>query len=148
MTSSFGITVPRNNFLYQSIEETMQLLIPAGIPQYLWKFHYEYFYQISQQKKRHIKSPHVLTWNELSFGFVVWFVSCGIAVLCFIVEFVKFYVLGRIFAFNIGEQLMRSMKQINLKKGQVSWLGNKIRIKRPESFIRQNEKSLKIESIE
>jgi len=77
MTSSIGITIPRNNFLHQSIEDTMQLLIPAGIPQHLWKYHYQYFYQIPQYNETHVKAPHVLTWSELSFGFVLWFGSCG-----------------------------------------------------------------------
>lgn len=71
MTSSIEITIPRKNFLYQSIDDTMQLLIPAGIPQHLWKYHYQYFYQIPQYKEIHVKAPHVLTWNELSFVFVL-----------------------------------------------------------------------------
>lgn len=101
MTTSIGVGVPRNHFLFHSLERTMQLIIPAGIPQYLWTFHYDTFFKIHKYKKIRKKVPKVLSVDDLSFGFVVWLFVCGIAVTCFLSEMVYFYFLKEFFGFNV-----------------------------------------------
>jgi len=63
------------------MEDTMQLIIPTGIPQYLYEYH-----RWLQFLKFHadIKiGPNVLSIDDLSFGFVLWAVACGISAIVF-----------------------------------------------------------------
>lgn len=62
----------------------MKKLIPSGIPQYLPDFHAFLLYGIYENVKQTM--PKVLTLEDLSFGFVLWLIACGISVVGFLAE--------------------------------------------------------------
>lgn len=101
MTSLIGVAAPKNHFLFDALESTIQLLIPAGVPQYMWTFHYNTFFSSYRYKEKKKKQPKVLSFDNLSFGFVVWLNVCGAATFCFFVELLYFYLIKDFFGFNV-----------------------------------------------
>lgn len=84
-----GIGVWRNNHAYWLMEDTLRKIIPAGIPQYVRKKAFGFFFKEANQQKT--KIPQVLTVNDLKFGFVTWLITCLIAICAFVIELVWFY---------------------------------------------------------
>lgn len=81
-----GIEIHNAPFIFEIVEETLQLIIPFGIPQHSvnihrWKWHKKF----DAEPKR----PQVFTLDSLSFGFVLWLSSCGISFLWFLAEFLS-----------------------------------------------------------
>lgn len=77
-----GFGICANNFFYQILDKTVQQLTETGVlqlmlsnsfgPKFIKKFH---------------KSPNVLSFNDLSFGFVICLVTLGISFLVFLGEY-------------------------------------------------------------
>jgi hypothetical protein len=79
-----GLGTFKNHFMFPLMEDTMQLTIPAGIPQYLFEHHrWLKFGRIHVNRKL---GPNVLSIDDLSFGFVLWAVACGLSAVVFCVE--------------------------------------------------------------
>lgn len=79
-----GFGTFKNHFMNALIEDTLQLMIPAGIPQYLFEHHrWLKFGKVHVNRK---VGPNVLSVDDLSFGFVVWVCCCGISAIIFCVE--------------------------------------------------------------
>lgn len=74
----------RNSFLYNTLNQIMDKMVPAGIPQYLLKFHeanlYDYF--IPEIKN----SPNILKIEDLFHGFAIWLAACGLSILACLME--------------------------------------------------------------
>ncbi|KAL7024282.1 hypothetical protein ACKWTF_012973 [Chironomus riparius] len=109
-----GFGTFQNHFMTVLIEETLQLIIPAGIPQFL----FEYYHWLSY-RKNFVKpkiGPNVLCMNDLLFGFVLWAAACGISAAIFCAEVIGRWLkdktrkyVGFITFVNIFEQgLLRS----------------------------------------
>lgn len=75
----------RNSILYPIFEDVMRKLIPSGIPQYLPDFHsfllHGKFVNLDENE------PKVLSYDDLSFGFVLWLFACGVSIIGFFIEF-------------------------------------------------------------
>ncbi|KAL7024281.1 hypothetical protein ACKWTF_012972 [Chironomus riparius] len=79
-----GFITYKNYFMNELIEDTLQLMIPAGIPQYLYEYHrWLKFGRVHVDRK---VGPKVLSIDDLSFGFVLWAVACGLSAIVFCVE--------------------------------------------------------------
>lgn len=84
LTAPAGFVLLRNHFLYDAIDEIIQLTVPMGIPQY-----WEAFYDWVQERTINIdvdEGPKILAFQDLDFGFVIWINTCGFAILSFICE--------------------------------------------------------------
>jgi hypothetical protein len=87
-TTITALLTYKNSFIYEILNEILQKTIPFGIPQYLMNFHYLTLfkhYEVSSDK-----NPKVLTIDDLSFGFVLWLGACGISLIGFLYEWLKF----------------------------------------------------------
>ena len=101
-----GFGAFKNHFMNELIEDTLQLMIPAGIPQYLFEHHkWLKFGRVHVNKKG---GPNVLSIDDLSFGFVLWAVACGLAVIVFCAELFGLWlklaidrIIGLLFFWNI-----------------------------------------------
>jgi hypothetical protein len=79
------MVIAPNHFLFHAINEVMDRIIPAGIPQHYYNF---------QMWDRYIRNVHVrsleelqsLTLDDWGFGFVLWLVACGISTVAFLIE--------------------------------------------------------------
>lgn len=80
----------RNSFLYLKLIEITEKLVPAGIFQYLFKFHESNLYK--QFKADESNSPKVLSFDDLAHGFVLWIGACGASTTGFVLEFLVFYI--------------------------------------------------------
>jgi hypothetical protein len=87
-----GIGLNKHNHAFWLIEDTMRILIPAGIPQWTRKFIYEMLFQKFKEEE---DKPKVFTVEDFQFGFVIWSVACGISLVAFLMEIFYFY--GRSF---------------------------------------------------
>jgi hypothetical protein len=67
--------------IYEIFDETFQLLISSGIALY----HSEKI-RSNFKFKDEAKEPKVLSCDDLSFGFIVWLVACGISIIAFAME--------------------------------------------------------------
>jgi hypothetical protein len=67
--------------IYKIFDETFQLLISSGIALY----HSETV-RTNFKFKDEEKEPKVLSCDDLSFGFIVWLVACGISIVAFALE--------------------------------------------------------------
>lgn len=72
------------SLLFDIIEDTLQHIIPFGIPQHFSEYHKWVLY--GRYDKQTVKGPKVLTLKSLSFGFVLWLAACGISFLGFFME--------------------------------------------------------------
>ena len=78
----------RNSFIHEILNEVLEKTIPAGIPQYLLDYHLSLIFK--EYEPVIDNEPKVLTVDDLTFGFVLWAVACGFAVVGFIFELLKF----------------------------------------------------------
>lgn len=74
----------KDSFLFHLTEEILRDLITGGIPQHLVKFYEEILYPPLLED---LAGPKVLRIDDLSYGFIIWLVSCSIAVAVFVAEF-------------------------------------------------------------
>lgn len=77
-----------NSFIYEVLNEVLEKTIPAGIPQHLIEYHTWLMYK--KYEPNEDSEPRVLTVDDLTFGFVLWMGSCGIAILGIAFEILKF----------------------------------------------------------
>ena len=84
-----GVATFRNAHSYWLIEDTMRILIQAGIPQYIKKFIILFCFKETREVE--VKIPKVFSINDLEFGFVVWLVACSVAIAGFLCELMWFY---------------------------------------------------------
>jgi hypothetical protein len=82
------LTTPRNSFIYDVLNEVLEKLVPAGIPQYLDRFHIESLFK--NYNPFIDSSPKVLKVADLSFGFVLWLTACGVSTCGFLAEKLMF----------------------------------------------------------
>jgi hypothetical protein len=100
----YGIRVYKNNYMYQNIEQTMQRIIEAGIPEAHLKFIMD---TVLYSQPQEPYEPKVFGLKDLEFGFVVWLCACFFAITVFVIEwiwpkFVKFVrnLVGRMIILN------------------------------------------------
>lgn len=104
-----SLSVNQHSFLYNTFNEVMEKIVPAGIPQYLYKFHQEQMYKIYEPEAD--GSPKVLTFDDLSFGFVLWLGTCGVSLAGFLLELVGL-VIRKFFEYTIGlNYFLRSLER-------------------------------------
>lgn len=78
-----GMKLPMNHFMNEYIIEAVRGLTSGGIISHLFDFHNELIYG---KEVPVIKVPKVLSIEDLSFGFVIWFIACGVSVTVFLAE--------------------------------------------------------------
>ena len=102
----------RNSFIYDILNQVLEKIIPAGIPQYLVKYHESNMY------KEYVpivdNSPRVLTVDDLEYGFVLWLGACGISVVGFLLEFIWFK-LRKVLRIMIGLWLFLKVLKMRLR---------------------------------
>ncbi|KAL7013033.1 hypothetical protein ACKWTF_015163 [Chironomus riparius] len=79
-----GLGMARNSFLWPIFDDVINKLIPSGILQYLLELYAYFMYEKYDWSPK--KYPKVLTFDDLSFGFVLWLTACGMSVLGFLIE--------------------------------------------------------------
>lgn len=79
----WGVCTYFDNFALQLIDNTMPLLIQAGIPQHFYSYLLEFELHALPLSP---KAPRVFKFSDLEFGFVVWLIACGISTLAFSCE--------------------------------------------------------------
>jgi hypothetical protein len=78
-----------NSFLYDTFRHIMDKLVPAGIPQYLVKYHeYNMFKEFHPSTSSTVR---VLSVQDLEHGFVLWLGACVISTIGFLIELLRFY---------------------------------------------------------
>lgn len=83
-----GVGTWKNNHAFWLVEETMQKLISAGIPQWYRK----YIFEVLLRDARHEESESkVFGFEDLEFEFVIWGVACLMTIFVFFMELVWFY---------------------------------------------------------
>lgn len=80
----------KNSFLYQILNQMLEKIVPAGIPQYLVEFHEFNLY--GKFVPSIVNGPTVLTVEDLAHGFVLWLGACGVSCVGFLLELIWFYV--------------------------------------------------------
>lgn len=78
----FGTSNYKNNFMFYLTEEVTQILVQAGIPQYLREFVADFYFPWRQE----VIGPKVFGIEDLDFGFEIWLAACAVAIAVFIVE--------------------------------------------------------------
>ncbi|KAL7011987.1 hypothetical protein ACKWTF_014551 [Chironomus riparius] len=106
----------RNSLIFEILNKLMERIVPAGIPQYLNKYHesnvYRTFYPIIDI------DPKVLTLQNLEYGFVLWIGSCGISAIGFLME--HLWLKGRrVCRSIIGLWMLMSILRIRLRNGLI-----------------------------
>ncbi|KAG5669372.1 hypothetical protein PVAND_017259 [Polypedilum vanderplanki] len=82
----FDLKVRGTCNLYDVVEETMQWMLQAGIVQYWYAYFHWYNYQ-----RFHIETSQpnkILSMSDLSYGFNIWLIVCGIAIVEFLFELI------------------------------------------------------------
>ena len=100
ITLNFGFGFASNNFMYSLCEDVMRKLIPMGIIKHLLQLYEELDF-----RKSLTKVPKVMTIESLSFGIILWLLTCAVSIVCFIVELL-YISLKKVVRFVIGLILM------------------------------------------
>lgn len=79
-----GLKIYSVSTTFELLENTLQHIIPFGIPQHLIEFHNWMLY--GRLIDPDLNEPQVFTLESLSFGFIIWLVACGISLLGYIME--------------------------------------------------------------
>lgn len=88
-TTQVGIGLPLKHFLYSAVDETLQKIIPTGIVSHLLDYHKWVLYRDGIDFSD-VSEPKVLTLNDLSFGFVMWLIACGLSACGYLFEIFVF----------------------------------------------------------
>jgi hypothetical protein len=84
----YSISFYKNSIMHDLLHDVLEKTIPAGIPQYFYKYEQEDRYRISGHKNEEIlESRRILSLNDLEYGFVLWAIACGISTTVFIIEY-------------------------------------------------------------
>lgn len=70
-----------NSDIFEVFEEIFELLVSSGIA-----LHHQKRSEFTLRFKNEQEEPKVLSCDDLSFGFIVWLVACGISVVGFFLE--------------------------------------------------------------
>lgn len=81
-----GIGINKNSYLFSTLEEVLQLTIPAGIPQYNLLNYESIFYKKGERNDD--DGPKILFVGDLSFGFVMWLAACGVSFTALVLEII------------------------------------------------------------
>jgi len=111
-TTITALLTYKNSFIYEFLDNLLQKTIPFGIPQHLMSFHY--FMLFKYYEVLNVKDPKVLTIDDLSFGFVLWLIACGISVIGFFMELLSFK-LRKVLRNFIGLWMLLSILRWRLK---------------------------------
>lgn len=95
MTIPNAMWLHKNSYMLEALEETLQLIIPMGIPQYWMKYQQWMFTERYQFDNENESEPQILTLPDLSFGFIIWLISCSIAIFGFFSELIAFFIRKR-----------------------------------------------------
>ena len=79
----------KNSFIYNTLNELLEKVVPAGIPQYLVNYHEANLYGKYESFVRY--GPTVLTYEDLAHGFMVWLGACGVSFIGFLLELIWFH---------------------------------------------------------
>lgn len=82
----------KHNHAFWLIEDIMQILIPAGIPQWTRKFIYDVLFREFMANE---DEPKVFSVEDLKFGFVIWGAACVISLAAFVGEILYFYLISQ-----------------------------------------------------
>lgn len=85
-TSQTSFRMQNSHYLYDIIEDTLQHIIPFGIPKHFSEYHKWFLY--GRYDELIDSGPKVLTLEVLSFGFVLWLCACAISFVEFCFELV------------------------------------------------------------
>lgn len=98
--------------MFQHLNKLLERILPAGIPKYLLDYH---MWMLFKKYEGFIdNSPKVLTINDLCFGFVLWLGACGLSIVAFMLEIVRFK-LRKIFRILIGLTMFLRILIVRLK---------------------------------
>lgn len=81
-----GVCVPRSNFAFKLIDDTMRNLNQFGIASY----YVNYLKFLLRPQPELPSEPRVFSLSDLEFGFVSWLIACGVCILVFIGEVLKY----------------------------------------------------------
>jgi hypothetical protein len=84
-----GVSVMRNNFIYEITENVMSALIPTGIPQYFAKFMEKVILRGRPEISKEIKK---FSLEDLKFCFVIYLMACSASLGAFLIEILVFNV--------------------------------------------------------
>lgn len=98
LSTTCGLGVSKNSFLFHLIDKMVQDLTSTGITLKFYK---------DIMKSRYLKplkkAPQVLSVDDVEFGFVVWLISAFVSLILFLVEFFLFKFLFKIKFFMIAK---------------------------------------------
>jgi hypothetical protein len=88
VTFTMGIETYRNNFFYHAQDSVMQRLVQGGIPQWIFRFIDDaYLHPLKHDNL----GPKVFSLDGIGHCFIIWLVTCAIAILAFVAELLVFY---------------------------------------------------------
>lgn len=86
-TRQSGFAFSRNNFLYSLMEEVLQRTIPMGIIRFIVE--YTNWFHVRNSVINDESGPSILAFDDLSFGFIIWIVACGVCTCVFLLEIIS-----------------------------------------------------------
>jgi hypothetical protein len=84
MKMQVGLAVDKDHFVYDKIEDTLQRIIPFGIPQHSADYHKWVLYRRNAADE--INTSKAFNFSDMQCGFVVWLIACSISILVFACE--------------------------------------------------------------
>lgn len=85
-----GVSTTKNNFIFGITEEVIRDLNTGGIMQHFVKYIEEFIFRPRKHPEPY--EPEVFSVERLEFGFVIWLVTCAVAIFAFLAELIIFNV--------------------------------------------------------
>jgi hypothetical protein len=87
MSYSIGIGTEINSIIFDTAEKIVQSFFAAGLIQHALKVDFD---SASVKSDPEYDGPTILTFDDLSYGFVMWLGACTLSVCAFLYEKIKF----------------------------------------------------------
>jgi len=84
-----SLQTDEDSIIHGMLNEVLQKLTPAGIPQYLLTHHALNFYGTEKIVKE--RKPEILSIGDLKFVFVLWMFGCGTAAITLALEILRVF---------------------------------------------------------
>jgi hypothetical protein len=107
---SLGFLFLKNDIYHELVDHILQRILTAGIIQHSIEYHG--YFLFPEEKEIDSKDPKVLALSDLSFGFNIWLIACGVSISVLFCELVYpklkslFYLMKTNFKNLVGKMLV------------------------------------------
>lgn len=133
-----GFTFALNNFFFDIVDETVQLLTSAGIMNQIIKRCF-----VTKKNEIELKEAFVLKLKDLNFGFMIWLGCCAVCGTSFVTETIFWYI-RNIYKFLRTQKKPKKIKFMKIHPQLNTTKNSEQKVKKNENLFRVQKLKLEV----